>query len=105
MQSIQNGKMVHLFPLKINEVGITGKLSKNVSFKIGSRKTKGGQRNTIASVSYSVPLGSSKISNDHISTIDKNLARPSIRNKLYIPVERENRIIKKAVGSVIVKGY
>ena len=93
------------FSSENNEVGITGKLSKNVSFEIGSRKTKGGERNTIASVSYSVPLGSSKISNDHVGTIDKNLARPSIRNKLYIPVERENRIIKKAVGSVIVKGY
>ena len=93
------------FSSENNEVGITGKLSKNVSFEIGSRKTKGGERNTIASVFYSFPLGSPKISNDHVRTIDKNLARPSIRNKLYIPVERENRIIKKAVGSVIVKGY
>ena len=92
------------FTSENNEIGITAKLSKNLSLQIGSRKTKGGKRNTVASVAYSVPLGGSNATKNVVS-IDKNLARPSVRNKFYIPVERENRIIKKAVGSVIVKGY
>ena len=92
------------FTSENNEIGITAKLSKNLSLQIGSRKTKGGKRNTVASVAYSVPLGGSNATENIISS-DKNLTRPSIRNKLYIPVERENRIIKKAVGSVVVKGY
>jgi hypothetical protein len=92
------------FTSENNEIGITAKLSENLSLQIGSRKTKGGKRNTVASVAYSVPLGGSNATENLILT-DKNLTRPSIRNKLYIPVERENRIIKKAIGSVVVKGY
>ena len=79
-------------------------MSKNLSLQIGSRKTKGGKRNTVASVAYSVPLGGTKAT-ENVTLTDKKLTRQSIRNKLYIPVERENRIIKKAVGSVVVKGY
>lgn len=80
-----------------NEFGLTAEIVPDLTFKIAGNDSSFNGSSTVASVSYSIPLGNvsrpAKIKRDgKFSTGLK-----PIRDLLYIPVERENRIVKKTV--------
>lgn len=89
-----------------NEFGATAEIAPDLTLKIAGYDSSDSGNDTIASLSYSIPLGGqtreAKVKRDgNFST-----ALKPIREMLYIPVERENRIMKKTVKlGVTYSGY
>ncbi len=88
------------------EFGLKAELLPNAYFTIESQKKDAGKRQQVASFSYKIPLGkvagkTKKMQDGRWSTSLK-----PIREKLYEPVQRENRIMKKAIKlGLTVSGY
>jgi hypothetical protein len=69
--------------------------------KKDSTKTK-----TVASISYSMPIGNTAKTKRVMQDGNWDSRIKPIREKLYKPVQRENRIMKKAIKlGVTVSGY
>ena len=87
------------------EFGLKAELLPNAYFTIASQQQDSGKREQVASFTYTIPFG--------IAAVEKQMQDGSwsanlrpIRERLYEPVQRENRIIKKAIKlGVIVSGY
>jgi len=94
------------YSTKSDEWGVQAEIAPNFVFGLASQKKTSSSAKTVASVSYSIPLGgraqpSKKMQDGVWSTKLK-----PIREKLYKPVQRENRIMKKAIKlGVTVSGY
>ena len=73
---------------------------------VASQKKKGSSAQTVASISYSIPLGGrAQLAKQMQDGVWSTKLKP-IREKLYQPVQRENRIMKKAIKlGVTVSGY
>ena len=82
---------------KTKEMGFEVEVFPNVTFSISQQKKDSTKAQTVASVGYSIPLGvtSKATSTMQDGSWSTNL-RP-IREKLYKPVQRENRIMKKTI--------
>ena len=89
------------------EAGINAEIAPNLSLRVAAQHKKdSGKTEGIASINYSVPLGGAnqpaKVKQDG----DWSTKFEPIREKLYRPVQRENRIMKKAIKlGVTVSGY
>jgi len=94
------------YSTKSDEWGVQAEIAPNLVLGVASQKKAGSSAQTVASVSYSIPLGgraqpAKKMQDGVWSTKLK-----PIREKLYQPVQRENRIMKKAIKlGVTVSGY
>ena len=94
------------YSMKTEEWGLQGEIIPNLSLTIASQKEGSERAQTVASVSYSIPLGKRADTPPRWQNGRGGLEFKPIREKLYKPVQRENRIMKKAVKlGVTVSGY
>jgi len=88
------------------EFGVRAELIPNAYFTIASQQKEPGERKQVASFSYSIPLGKTASETKEIQDGSWAANLKPIREKLYEPVQRENRIIKKAIKlGVTASGY
>ena len=88
------------------EWGLTAEIIPNVVLGLSRQKADSRKQKTLASLSYSVPLGGNSETPREMQDGSWSSNLVPIRNHLYRPVQRENRIMKKAMRlGVVVSGY
>ena len=88
------------------EWGLTAEIVPNVTMAVARQQTNSGKRSSVASIAYSVPIGGHASAPREIQDGSWSTGLKPIRDQLYKPVERENRIMKKALKlGVVVSGY
>jgi len=88
------------------EYGLKAELFPNAYFTIASQQQDSGKREQVASFSYTIPLGKAAVEKKTMQDGSWSANLKPIREKLYQPVQRENRIMKKAIKlGVTVSGY
>ena len=88
------------------EFGLKAELLPNVYFSIASQQQDAGKRQQVASFSYTIPLGKAAGEKKKMQDGSWSANLKPIREKLYEPVQRENRIMKKAIKlGVRASGY
>ena len=91
---------------RTDEFGLNAEVMPNLTVSVAQQNQRGQTGETVASVSYSVPLGPSAQSNKKMQDGKWQANMKPIREKLHKPVQRENRIAKKAIKlGVTVSGY
>ena len=94
------------YKLTQKEWGLTAEIIPNVFLGLSRQKADSHKRKTIASLFYSVPLGGDSEKLREMKDGNWSAGLVPIRNQLYRPVQRENRIMKKAMRlGVVVSGY
>ena len=88
-----------------DEFGLTAEVSPNISLRVASIKTDTKNSDTTGSLSYSIPLGGAKKKIKKLRKLKFTTTLEPIRDQLFKPVQRENRIKKKKVGQVTVSGF
>ena len=89
-----------------NEAGVTVQIAPYLTLKVAGHDSSYNGEETIASISYSIPLGGMPKSQKVKLDGKFSTGLKPIRDMLYIPVERENRIMKTSVNlGVVVVGY
>lgn len=87
------------------ETGLSAELIPNVTFNVAAQKKDTGNTKYVTSVTFSAPLGGAKQAVKARQSGGWTTSLQPIRDKLYKPVQRENRIMKSVAGTVTVKGY
>ena len=83
---------------KTKEFGITAEVLPNLFVNVAQQKKDSAKAKTVASISYSIPLGGKAAKTKRVMQDGNWDSRMKpIREKLYKPVQRENRIVKKAI--------
>ena len=91
---------------RTDEFGLNAEIMPNLTVNVTRQNQKGRTGETVASVSYRVPLGPNAQSDKKMQDGKWQANLKPIREKLYKPVQRENRIAKKAIKlGVTVSGY
>lgn len=86
--------------------GLKAEVAPNLVMGVAEQKRKGFAAQTVASISYSIPLGGPAQPMKQMQDGVCSTKLKPIREKLYQPVQRENRIMKKAIKmGVTVSGY
>jgi len=81
-----------------SEFGLNAEILPNLNIGIANKRTDSSDNQAVLSVSYSIPLGNVQRNDKKLqSGIWSDYLTP-IRDKLYVPVQRENRIMKKIVS-------
>jgi hypothetical protein len=94
------------YETKTKEFGITAEVLPNVFVNVAQQKKDSTKAKTVASISYSVPIGNAAKTKRVMQDGNWDSRMKPIREKLYKPVQRENRIMKKAIKlGVTVSGY
>jgi len=94
------------YSTKADEWGVQAEVAPNLVLGVASQKKKGNSAQTVASISYSIPLGGRAQPAKQMQDGVWSTKLKPIREKLYQPVQRENRIMKKAIKlGVTVSGY
>jgi hypothetical protein len=89
-----------------DEWGFEAEIAPNVTIGIAQQQDGNNTKDTVASIRYSIPLGANKAPTKAKQDGKWSTSLKPIRDKLYKPVQRENRIIKKAIKlGVTVSGY
>lgn len=83
------------YSTKADEWGVQAEVVPNLVLGVASQKKTGSSAQTVASVSYSIPLGGSAQPAKQMQDGVWSTKPKPIREKLYQPVQRENRIMKK----------
>ena len=94
------------YETKTKEFGVTAEVLPNLFVKVAQQKKDSTKAKTVASISYSIPLGNAAKTKRVMQDGNWDSRMKPIREKLYKPVQRENRIMKKAIKlGVTVSGY
>ena len=94
------------YSIKADEWGIGAEILPNLTVQVSQQKKEGSSAETIASINYSIALGSRSTPEKKMQDGVWTTKFTPIREKLYKPVQRENRIMKKAIKlGVTVSGY
>ena len=94
------------YSTKTNEWGSKFEVIPNLTLGVASQQKDSKKRSTKFSLSYSIPLGAGSSLAKTKQTGNWDASMTSVRAKLYQPVQRENRIMKKALKlGVTVSGY
>ena len=94
------------YETKTKEFGITAEVLPNLFVTVAQQKKDSTKATTVASISYSIPLGNAAKTKRVMQDGNWDSRMKPIREKLYKPVQRENRIMKKAIKlGVTVSGY
>lgn len=89
-----------------DEWGIEAEVAPNLTIGVAQQKGTGISEQTVTSISYSIPLGGKQAPAKAMQDGKWSTSLKPIREKLYKPVQRENRIMKKAIKlGVTVSGY
>ena len=87
-----------IFYSSSSEFGLNAEILPNVNIGIANKRTDRSESQAILSVSYSIPLGNVQRNDNRVqSGIWSDYLTP-IRDELYVPVQRENRIMKTIVS-------
>ena len=94
------------YKTETKEWGVSAEVVPNWVINVAQQKKDSSKEETVASISFSIPLGRAaqptKVKQDGVWSTKLN----AIREKLYQPVQRENRIMKKTVTlGVTFAGY
>ena len=93
------------YNVETSEWGLKAELLPNLHISMASQAQDNDKDATVASLAYQIPLGSSKQVSQRGDNLFNHELTP-IREKLYKPVQRENRIMKKSIAlGVTVSGY
>ena len=89
------------------EAGLNAEVAPNLILRVAAQQKKDSANiEAVASLSYSVPLGGAKQPAKVMQDGNWSIKYQPIREKLYRPVQRENRIMKKAIKlGVTVSGF
>ena len=94
------------YETKTKEFGINAEVLPNLFVNVAQQKKDSTKAETVASISYSIPLGNAAKTKRVMQDGNWGSRMKPIREKLYKPVQRENRIMKKAIKlGVTVSGY
>ena len=94
------------YSIKADEWGIGAEILPNLTLQVSQQKKEGSSDETVASINYSIALGSRSTPEKKMQDGVWTTKLKPIREKLYKPVQRENRIMKKAIKlGVTVSGY
>ena len=94
------------YETKTKELGITAEVLPNLFVNVAQQKKDSTKAKTVASISYSIPIGNAAKTKRVMQDGNWDSRMKPIREKLYKPVQRENRIMKKAIKlGVTVSGY
>ena len=94
------------YETKTKEFGVTAEVLPNLFVTVAQQKKDSAKAKTVASISYSIPLGNAAKTKRVMQDGNWDSRMKPIREKLYKPVQRENRIMKKAIKlNVKVSGY
>ena len=94
------------YETKTKEFGVTAEVLPNLFVTVAQQKKDSTKAKTVASISYSIPLGNAAKTKRVMQDGNWDSRMKPIREKLYQPVQRENRIMKKAIKlGVTVSGY
>ena len=94
------------YETKTKEFGINAEVLPNLFVNVAQQKKDSTKAETVASISYSIPLGNAAKTKRVMQDGNWDSRMKPIREKLYKPVQRENRIMKKAIKiGVTVSGY
>jgi hypothetical protein len=94
------------YETKTKEFGIAAEVLPNLFVTVAQQKKDSTKATTVASISYSIPLGNAAKTKRVMQDGNWDSRMKPIREKLYQPVQRENRIMKKAIKlGVTVSGY
>jgi len=88
------------------EFGLKAELLPNAYFTVASQQQDSGKRQQVASFNYTIPLGKAAGEKKEMQDGKWSVNLKPIREKLYEPVQRENKIMKKAIKlGVTASGY
>ena len=88
------------------EFGLKAELLPNAYFTVASQQQDSGKRQQVASFSYTIPLGKAAGEKKKMQDGKWSANLKPIREKLYEPVQRENKIMNKAIKlGVTASGY
>ena len=94
------------YETKTKEFGVTAEVLPNLFVNVAQQKKDSTKAKTVASISYSIPIGNAAKPKRVMQDGNWDSRMKPIREKLYKPVQRENRIMKKAIKlGVTVSGY
>jgi hypothetical protein len=94
------------YKTETEEWGLQAEFFPNVIFGVSQQNQKGKKEQTVASLTYSIPLGGARQPEKQMQDGSWSTKLRPISEKLYKPVQRENRIMKKAIKlGVTVSGY
>jgi len=104
---VSNWKDAASYETEHYEAGINAEIAPNLTLRVAAQHKKdSGNTEAVASINYSVPLGGANQPAKAMQDGDWSTKFEPIREKLYRPVQRENRIMKKAIKlGVTVSGY
>jgi hypothetical protein len=85
------------YETKTKEFGVTAEVLPNLFVNVAQQKKDSTKANTVASISYSIPIGNAAKTKRVMQDGNWDSRMKPIREKLYKPVQRENRIMKKAI--------
>jgi hypothetical protein len=89
-----------------DEWGIEAEIAPNLTIGLAEQKGTGRSAQTVASINYTIALGAKQPTVKAKQDGKWSTSLKPIREKLYKPVQRENRIMKKAIKlGVTVSGY
>ena len=90
----------------IKEWGIEVEPVSNVKITLGSQQQNMADSKFVGTITYSMPFGQADTSAKQKHSGNWSTSLESVRDKLYKPVQRENRIAKKAIKlGLTVSGY
>jgi hypothetical protein len=94
------------YETKTKEFGINAEVLPNLFVNVAQQKKDSTKAETVALISYSIPIGNAAKTKRVMQDGNWDSRIKPIREKLYKPVQRENRIMKKAIKlGVTVSGY
>jgi hypothetical protein len=94
------------YETKTTEYGLSAEILPNLSIRMARQKNGANNTGVVASVSYSIPLGDRRQSRRVMQDGSWSMMLRPIREELYQPVQRENRIMTKSVSlGIVVRGY
>ena len=85
------------YETKTKEFGVTAEVLPNLFVNVAQQKKDSTKAKTVASISYSIPIGNAAKTKRVMQDGNWDSRMKPIREKLYKPVQRENRIMKKAI--------
>ena len=94
------------YSVEMDEYGVELEIAPNLVFSFAEQREQGSRTERVASLTYSIALGDQNSPNREMQDGDWSAQLQPIRDQLYRPVERENRIMKKTVVlGVTVSGF
>ena len=102
---LSNSKDDSTYEIGYYEAGLNAEILPNLTLSVAAQhKENSANTEAVASLNYSIPLGGANKAGKAMQDGDWSTKFEPIKEKLYRPVERENRIMKKVTSVVTSSG-